>query len=341
MEKEEIIQKLQQMLQNTKRKTITVSEIYSKLQLPYHPTSDKILAQVLIELINQGKIQPIKTSGRNAQGIFKKYKIVLVQNEEERQIQNEVLGLYSKIDISYYLKFPNEYQKDKTIIEPINQFLQKPNKCMLTVNERSYELFKNEKCLKQNEEILKKLGLSYEDLYAYETYEPFFYYINSNFKNSENKKRVFIIENKDTFWTMKKLVENLQKPSDIYMIIYGEGKKILKSFAFIQNLQIEANDLLLYFGDIDYEGINIYISLKEKYDGYNIQTYQKGYETILDLEQNPQTIRTKQNENQNNMQKFLNEFKEEYKQKLKQILNKKQYIPQEVFNYDVAKDILK
>lgn len=341
MEKEKLKNQIKEIIQNKKTKTITIAEMYEKLKLPYQPNSDKILAQVLLKLVEQNEIKPIKNSNKNVQGIYTKYKIVTIPKAEKKQIQNEILKLHAKIDINYYLKHTEEYKKDKQIIEAINQFLLEPSTQKITVNERSYQLFKDEKKLKQNEDILKKLQITYEDLYTYDTYEPFFYYINENWKSTKNNKRIFIIENKDTFWTMKKIVQNLNGLSDVYMIIYGEGKKILKSFSFIKNFQVTLQDTILYFGDIDYEGINIYIALKETYNTYKIQAYKKAYETILDIEQNPQNIKTKQNENSEYIYKFLNEFEEEYKQKLKKILDEKRYIPQEVFNYEIAKNIVK
>ena len=120
------------------------------------------------------------------------------------------------------------------------------------------------------------------------------------------------------------------------MIIYGEGKKILKSFSFIEEFKIDSKDNIYYFGDIDFEGINIYVSLKEKYNKYNISAYTKGYETILDIEKTPEKVRKNQNINQDKIEKFINEFDKKYKDKLIEIFNNKKYIPQEVFNYEVA-----
>ena len=113
-------------------------------------------------------------------------------------------------------------------------------------------------------------------------------------------------------------------------------KKILKSFSFIEEFKIDSKDNIYYFGDIDFEGINIYVSLKEKYNKYNISAYTKGYETILDIEKTPEKVRKNQNINQDKIEKFINEFDKKYKDKLIEIFNNKKYIPQEVFNYEVA-----
>ena len=335
----EIEEKLIKYILQKKTKTMNLSEVYKKLKLPYTPQSDKIINNILTNLEEKGYIQPLKTTNKDFQGSFEKYKILKLKEENEEKIKEEILKLDKKIKIDYFLKHPKEYIKYKKIIIPINEFIKQTNGGKIetiTVNERSYKIYKNEKCLKENEEILKKLGLTYKDLYAYDTYEPFFYYINTEYKIRKLiNKTILIIENKDTFWTIVKAIQKL-KIENIYMIIYGEGKKILKSFSFIEEFKIDSKDNIYYFGDIDFEGINIYVSLKEKYNRYNISAYTKGYETILDIEKTPEKVRKNQNINQDKIEKFINEFDKEYKDKLIEIFNNKKYIPQEVFNYEVA-----
>ncbi len=325
-------------------KTINLNEIYKTLKLPYSPQSDKQISKALKEIQEKGYIEPLKTTKKNYQGLFEKYKIIKIKEDNEKQIKEEILKLDKKIKIDYLLKHPEEYLKNKDIIIPINNFLKTKKENIkeignieeITANERSYLLYKNEKTLKEKEEILKKLGLTYKDLYCYETYEPFFYYINQNFQNSEPKnKTIIVIENKDTFWTIVNAIKKLQIKT-IYMVIYGEGNKILKSFSFIEEFKINSKDNIYYFGDIDFEGINIYTSLKEKFKSYNISAYKKGYETILDIEKSPQKVRKNQHINQDKIEKFINEFKENYKNKLIEIFKNRKYIPQEVFNYAVA-----
>ena len=335
----EIEEKLIKYILQKKTKTMNLSEVYEKLKLPYTPQSDKIINNILTNLEEKGYIKPLKTTNKDFQGSFEKYKILKLKEENEEKIKEEILKLDKKIKIDYFLKHPKEYIKHKKIIIPINEFIKQTNGGKIetiTVNERSYQIYKNEKCLKENEEILKKLGLTYKDLYAYDTYEPFFYYINTEYKIRKLKnKTILIIENKDTFWTIVKAIQKL-KIENIYMIIYGEGKKILKSFSFIEEFKIDSKDNIYYFGDIDFEGINIYVSLKEKYNKYNISAYTKGYETILDIEKTPEKVRKNQNINQDKIEKFINEFDKKYKDKLIEIFNNKKYIPQEVFNYEVA-----
>ena len=101
------------------------------------------------------------------------------------------------------------------------------------------------------------------------------------------------------------------------------------------------NNIIEYFGDIDYEGINIYEQLKSKYSQYNIKAYKIGYQKILDIEKNPNKIRTNQIYNLKNNEEFLKEFDKNYQEKLKYIFENKLYIPQEVFNANIAEKIMK
>ena len=338
---ENIKEKLIKYINLKKNKTLNLNEVYEILSLPYIPENDRKILNLLEELEKEGHIKRLKTAKKNYVGSFEKYRILNVK-KEEKDIKEELLKIKKKIKIDYYLVHVEEYKKDEKIILEINRFLEGfDRKKELTVNERSYEIFRNEKILKENENILKKLGLEFCDLNCYDTYEPFFYYINEKNNNETNfRKNILVIENKDTFWTIVRAVQNLKK-DDIYMIIYGEGKKILKSFSYIEEFEIDEKDKIYYFGDIDFEGVNIYITLKERFKNYDIEVFKKGYETILDIEEKPENIRKSQNENKEKIEKFLEEFDEKYKERLIKIFENKKYIPQEVFNYEIALEKMK
>ena len=150
----EIEEKLIKYILQKKTKTMNLSEVYEKLKLPYTPQSDKIINNILKNLEEKGYIQPLKTTNKNLQGSFEKYKILKLKEENEEKIKEEILKLDKKIKIDYFLKHPKEYMKNKEIIIPINKFIKQTNGRKIetiTVNERSYQIYKNEKCLKENE----------------------------------------------------------------------------------------------------------------------------------------------------------------------------------------------
>ena len=126
--------------------------------------------------------------------------------------------------------------------------------------------------------LLNNLGLSLEKLNIYNTPEPFFYYINDKSINN-----ILIIENKDTWFTIRRILkENPRKifGYDIGLLIYGEGKKIISSIEFLKEKELSFlhDPNIKYWGDIDYEGINIYYLLNDK---IKVDVFTKAYEEML------------------------------------------------------------
>ncbi|MCL0101390.1 DUF2220 domain-containing protein [Peptococcaceae bacterium] len=80
---------------------------------------------------------------------------------------------------------------------------------------------------------------------------------------------MLIVENKDTFFSLKALFQegiNRWNGKSFSMLIYGEGRKILKSISFFEEIE-EYKGLstsFYYFGDLDAEGISIWYELTEQ-----------------------------------------------------------------------------
>lgn len=330
-----IKQKILEIVNKSKLKSITLEEIYKLIKIVYSPEIAKQMDIIIKELIEENILQPFKTSKKNAVGTPVKYRIVKIE-KDYIDIKEEISKLYKKIDIKYYIKHPEEYEQYREEILKINDFMKIEDKGkVLTVNERSYQILKDEKKLKEQENVLKKLGLTFKDLNCYETYEPFFYFENTQYK--QKTKTVLIIENRDTFWTFKKVAERYNA---FYLIIYGEGKKILNSFEYIKNFNLEEDTKILYFGDIDYEGINIYVSLVQKYKNYQILPYREAYQNMLELESKPNKIKKNQNIREDNIDEFLKYFNKEGRDKLRYIFENSFYIPQEIINYEEVEKIV-
>lgn len=335
MEKDTIKQKILEIIQKSKLKSITLEEIYKLAEIVYSPEIAKQIDTIVKELIEENLLEPFKTSKKNVIGTPLKYRIIKIEKDYV-YIKEEISKLYKKIDIKYYLKHPEEYEQHRKEILQINDFMKIEDKGkVLTVNERSYQIFKDEKKLKEQESILKKLGLTFKDLNCYETYEPFFYFENNQY--NKKVKTILIIENRDTFWTFKKVAKLY---NTFYLVIYGEGKKILNSFEYIKNFKLEEDTKILYFGDIDYEGINIYVSLVQNYKNYQILPYTEAYQKMLELETNPNKVKKNQNIRKDSINEFLKYFSKEEKDKLKYIFENNFYIPQEIINYEEVEKIV-
>ncbi|MGL5085509.1 MAG: Wadjet anti-phage system protein JetD domain-containing protein, partial [Clostridium sp.] len=210
----------------------------------------------------------------------------------------------------------------------------------VSLNERSFEIWGREKFLQKEggKTLIKKLGLSLDDLYIYETTEPLPYYSH----NKNIPQNVLVLENKDTFYSMRRyLIKNCNKimGTKIGTLVYGGGKNINKTFKdfsyCVEPYLAHKDNTILYLGDIDYEGIVIYESLKSVFEkGHNIRPFVDGYKVMIDkyLDRNISLPKTKDGQNRNISNVFLGEFTEEYICKINEILINDKYIPQEILN---------
>lgn len=296
--------------------------------------------EIVSTLVKDGTIKGVETLGFNGRSkpMYKKFHI-LKENADYSEVKNEIKSLYFEFDTNYYLNNPQKYLEHKKYIERLNHFYifnKDELKYPAAINERSYQIFNEEKLLKSKESViktvLKNLGLDYKDLNVYNTPEPFFYHIvNADYDN------VLIVENKDTWHTLKKVLN--QKGSICNMlisaIIYGEGNKILDSFEYTSEADYFKDRQLkyLYIGDIDYKGIDIFQKLKNKYETYVIDIFTPIYKEMLLKAQEIELGTMKEGQNKIDISLFLEYFSKEYQEQITTILNMRKYIPQEILNY--------
>ncbi len=203
--------------------------------------------------------------------------------------RNELVSLLPPIRIDHYATHADEYLRDRDYILRINDLIRRRGDCeVLTTNERSYELFGDEKAIGAPADaavdgalILRNLRLTLEDIRAKQVYEPFFW-IEKDFSDQKGKaeRTVLIVENKDTFWTLQQAVTD-GVLAGIHLVIYGEGNAILKKFEYIETVGGVPDDRYRYFGDIDWEGISIYNRLRTRYPEYDIRPATGLYAFIL------------------------------------------------------------
>lgn len=129
-------------------------------------------------------------------------------------------------------------------------------------------------------------------------------------------------------------------------VIYGAGKGIFRSFEdFRFCVEPHINDPqneILYFGDLDYEGIGIYERLAELFGGEGtgaenrrIRPFVQAYEKMVDKAgQAGMDFLPKMSENQNRSLSglFFRCFSQEMADKMKRLLEAGNYIPQEIIN---------
>lgn len=287
-------------------------------------------------------VREIARSQSNKAKLPMRLRWTLVSEKVEGLWKDEDIIKYSDIlNFKTYNKHP-EYQtrKEWKYIKNIYKFLkEKENREWASVEERCLELFEDEKFLtdnklKKDNKVLQRLGLNLDNIKAKEYGEPFIYWN----KGVSEIKTIIILENHSTFFSFKKAV---QKGIDIFNVkpdalIFGYGKKIIKSFSFIDEIATPKEIKVYYFGDMDPDGYFIYTALKEKYSDISIVLLLEAYIELIKLQK--RYVGKDQQKNEKCLKCILNEFKEkgysEYIKYITELWRENYRVPQEFITYE-------
>lgn len=338
---------IKRYLKNKKRKTFLISEIenvFNKEKYIFLGGFTK-LVKVIKNLEKEEYISSINSSKFYYKNPKIKSKWKILKNKEVKKWEDYVFIKYSKhLNLDYFKKNEkNQTKKNLKYIKNINNFIEnRDNRLFCSLEERSLEVFGDEKYLKKGNNILSKLKLTRFDNFnqalKMKKYTQMFVYFE---KEESLKKTVLIVENQSIFFTIKKALENNLKIFDknIDILIWGQGKRIINQLKMIDMI-IENSDFKIYYcGDIDPEGISIYINLKNKYLNLNINLFNKIYKFMINKSDGFK-YNKKQVKNENHLKTFLKGFEDEnVKKKIKNLWNLNNRIPQEVITYEVLKDL--
>ena len=309
--------------------------------------------QYIVERIQREEIRPIKTYPLNGKkpALHQNYWVVEKEKDYSELCEELKFRMPTSIITDYYLKNLKVYEKERNEVLLLGKYLKNQIKDTRTIsmNERSFQIWGQEKLLQKGKgkTILKHCGLSMEDLNIYQTTEPLTYYTVSK----QVPQNILIIENKDTFYSMRRYL--IEKGNDtsipsifgyqIHTLVYGAGKGILRSiedFKFcVEPYMNDSSNQYLYFGDLDYEGIGIYEQLSVLFEKeHEIVPFTVAYEKMIQkAEQTNQgnlefLPDTKEGQNRNISKRFYNYFDKTTVGKMKRILQNEKYIPQECLN---------
>ncbi|MDO7786878.1 Wadjet anti-phage system protein JetD domain-containing protein [Desulforamulus aquiferis] len=307
--------------------------------------------KVIESLVQEGVIQPVKSWKQNGKqpALYNGYQVILQEdNLDAALIQLLSTQYHPAIKVSYYFNHKSAYQEDKFYLTALNKFLQQnialTELPAITVNERSFQIFHDEKWLlsKQGRNFLQRVGLTLEDLQCYPTYEPFFYFQRQN--RSAQEVNVLIVENKDTFFSLKKLFQKgiySWSKTSFSLLIYGEGKKIEKSFSFFWELEEykNSNAIFYYFGDLDLEGVLIWYELQRQ-EWVDIKPFVFFYEALINKYLHvARPIKKEQKISEEAVQAFLTHFSTDASEAISKMLRCNLYLPQEGLNYQLLNEL--
>ena len=246
------------------------------------------------------------------------------------------------IRVDYYLHHLDVYDVDREYVRRLSEYLQNHGGMpgdSISRNERSFEIWGEEKFLTggAGRTILSRCSIDEAALNTYSTTEPFAYFAF----HRGTPQKILILENKDPFFGMRKfLLEGNREifGEEIGTLIYGAGKRVVSSFREFgisaEPYMKDTGKELLYFGDLDYEGILIYESLAAAFsDSGEIRPFIPAYLAMLDKGERAMTLPlTKEHQNQNHSGSFFSCFDGHTVSRIKAVLESSRYIPQEILN---------
>ncbi len=300
-------------------------------------------------LIEQQRIKAVKTSPLNGKtpALHISYWLTEETPDYTEQIEELKFRMAPAVKTDYYLNHLEVYRQEEKWVKLLSRYFlelgdREPEP--VSVNERSFQIWGREKFLQreQGKKVLAHCGVEWEQLCIYGTTEPLAYYSGSR----TAPQTVLILENKDTFYSMRR---HLMTGTDrifgerIGTVVYGAGKGILRSyedFRFCVEPYIrDGRNRMLYFGDLDYEGIGIYERLAELFCGgtecYEVEPFVGAYEKMTGKAETygmdflPETS---ENQNRSLSGRFFRYFSAGMKVRMEEILHAGKYIPQEILH---------
>lgn len=245
----------------TRRKKLSVQQIENDLIL--NKIKDSIryqvengyryFVQIMNELTEDGVVTPVKKSPLNGRRPSLHTEWWLEKAVVESQWSNsQILAVSDLLNLMKYRQHP-EWQTDQEWqqIEVLYSFLKQIDQfTWVTREERSFQLFGEEKFLaNQGAALLQRLQITLDDLKARVYGEPFAFWPAPH-GEIRNAKTVLIVENQSFYHTCRLLINRGNDIKGIQpdLLIYGEGKKIEKSFNSLHILPTRMKSLFIMLG---------------------------------------------------------------------------------------------
>jgi len=313
--------------------TITLNEL---AELSHTSDYGEFVAKIN-GFISSGFLRPY---GKETNGMFpplaNRYRICRPAADADGA-REEILRLGPDFNPSGYLANISLYNKHRVFLQPLHDYVRKKSgelKLSMSKNERAYAIWGNEKQLDDAvcKSMLRYIGWE-SKLNYYTTPEPFLDYLC----NGADTKSILILENKDIWFSIRKLFMENKAACLLYDqwfdgILYGEGKKIARAGA-LRNYAEEGfnkHPSFFYWGDLDYEGIGIYLLISS----FPVRLFVPAYMAMLAYAQEQALTQCKTAQTAPGaINEFFKCFSAAGAAEIIAILKSGKYIPQEICNY--------
>ncbi|MBO2535339.1 Wadjet anti-phage system protein JetD domain-containing protein [Rummeliibacillus suwonensis] len=296
-------------------------------------------AQEIQRLEEQGILVPVKSAGNNGRmpSLSYKYKIQRTKLHQKTHKQIEKLQIKCHRELSldnYYSLPPSAWEEDLPYIEKINQYIMQHDwpQEEVPAPERSLALTGDEKWIqeKNGKRVLERLQI-WERMKIVPVHDPLSFAIHPQVLQNKHQFHL-VVENKTTYDGLLGALTD----TPFSTLIYGQGYKIIKSMEhFTRQIPLpNVEHTIYYFGDLDWEGIQIWHLLMNKIQVIPAIPF---YQACLQKQAMP--IKTKQKINEEALQDFLQYFSEKDQQQIDTILHNHLYLAQEVLSSAQLKQI--
>ena len=330
------------LLKSYSKKTIHKSDMESL----FNTKSDEELFNLIYD--KQELLKPIissKTNGNIKYPIYIKYRILLPE-EQEDDYSDEIRMLHPTLQANGWLiSHQLDYKKYISELNQINTYLFsfKSDDEPISRKERSFSIFGEEKILDGAgvKSLLSRLDIDEQKLAFYDTPE---YCLNDFIPERKADMTLLICENKDIWFNIRRLMFEDDKRyffgRAIDGVVYGSGnrvceRKCLRTYTdFLKAQKVS----YLYWGDIDREGLDIYLRLRRDNPELQIELFMPGYEMMLSLSRAinlPNS--TDQREHKNTYEDIYSLFDINTANLLREYLNQNKRLPQEIISYAILK----
>lgn len=350
----ESMNRLKDLIVSTNGNTISLQRIYSFISDILEIDINELVAQnydtcsKFIEYLISEDVISKRGNKTNGRELSLNYNIKREKIKLSEQDKRLLMSL-DKINTGYYTNRPKEFMEDKDILVKINSFLRQSDVAPLSLNERSYEIFKNEKAIKNLDKKTRVQNVLYrikanQSIFRYvDNGTPLLSFVYPNFYMKKSRK-ILIIENLDTYWSMHRALSSVVHNID--MLVFGQGYSVTKNLKGCLLYDINSEDRISYYGDLDLEGVNIFLKLKASYSDYNIEPDVEFYRLMLDIAKENGAENSESNEqimlNKEELAPFLIYFDDKDEQDfITKILLNRKYMPQEAVNYSILVEKLK
>lgn len=315
-------------LMQYKRSYITLSDL--EHLLGEHQTYETF-ARTVLELVEGQLLQPVKSAGQTPQIPRLHYKYKVLKHSVKKSLSEVIEPLQLTLDPSisldkYYRLTPQQLEQDLPYIQKINHFILTYNFPTLPAPapERSQQLVGDEKWIqfKGGRRVLERLGL-WMKMQIVDVKEPLRFAVNPQQLHHSTQFHL-IVENKTTY---EGLLPALKK-TRFSTLIYGAGFEIVGSLnLFDKQLPLpNVHHFFYYFGDLDFAGISIWYLVSKQQP---VSLALPFYEAALQEEGKP--ILKKQWRDDEAVATFIESLPTLVQEKCRQLLEKNEYISQEVF----------